>query len=921
MRVLCYNLDMSENKKLTIGILAHVDAGKTTLSEAILYKTGIIRNAGRVDNGDAFMDRDEQERRRGITIFTNQAEFRLPGAEFNPSQTEFNPPKSEPGRPGAKASQPGADVMLLDTPGHVDFSAEMERTLAVLDYAILVISGKEGVQGHTITLWKLLEKYSVPVFVFINKMDMEGTDREAILEELQTHLDSGCREIEADGFENISMCSEELLEEYLEEGSLSRPSIAKAVKARQVFPCSFGSALKLQGIDEFLENLSLFTIGYREGGARQGNPKKGEPDFRVFRITRDKQGERLTHMKILSGTLKVRDTLQGEKINQIRIISGDSFRTVDEAGPGTVCAVTGPAELRAEKGFTQAVMSYGIILPPGTNVHEAYNRLKQLEEEDPQLNLSWDEANREIQIKLMGQVQLEVLHEIILRRFGLDVQFGKGRIAYRETIKEPVECAGHYEPLRHYAEVHLALEPLPRGSGLAFDTEISSDELDTNWQRLIMTHLMERDHPGTMTGAPVTDMKITITGGRAHDKHTEGGDFRQATYRAIRQGLRKSLAAGETVLLEPWYEFELEVPGEMTGRAMSDIQRMGGRFEPPETLSPGSTVIKGRAPVSEMKDYVAEVASYTKGYGHISCSFAGYEECHNTPQVCGAAGYDPDRDTANPADSVFCSHGAGRIISWDEADDMMHVESCRKQEAPEQEAQTAGGHAKAGPAFANDKDLERIFERTFRKGEKKKRHIESREILSEETQGRRRKKVDMNLPECLLVDGYNIIFAWDELRELAKVSIDGAREALIELLANYQGFRKCRVIAVFDAYRVKGGRRHTEQHGNVTVVFTGEAETADTYIERTTFMMAGKGEPAGGDGAARTKYRVRVATSDRLEQMIIMGNDAQRISAADFRGEVEGVNEEITEYIRGLQRKNRIENPNRLEIPGEGKKD
>ncbi|MDD6765305.1 MAG: GTP-binding protein, partial [Firmicutes bacterium] len=448
---MCYNLDMSENKKLTIGILAHVDAGKTTLSEAILYKTGIIRNAGRVDNGDAFMDRDEQERRRGITIFTNQAEFRLPGAEFNPSQTEFNPPKSEPGRPGAKASQPGADVMLLDTPGHVDFSAEMERTLAVLDYAILVISGKEGVQGHTITLWKLLEKYSVPVFVFINKMDMEGTDREAILEELQTHLDSGCREIEADGFENISMCSEELLEEYLEEGSLSRPSIAKAVKARQVFPCSFGSALKLQGIDEFLENLSLFTIGYREGGARQGNPKEGEPDFRVFRITRDKQGERLTHMKILRGTLKVRDTLQGEKINQIRIISGESFRTVNEAGPGTICAVTGPAELRAEKGFTQAVMSYGIILPPGTNVHEAYNRLKQLEEEDPQLNLSWDEANREIQIRLMGQVQLEVLQEVINRRFGLEVQFGEGRIAYRETIKEPVECAGHYEPLRHYA--------------------------------------------------------------------------------------------------------------------------------------------------------------------------------------------------------------------------------------------------------------------------------------------------------------------------------------------------------------------------------------------------------------------------------------------------------------------------------------
>ena len=895
---------MSENRKLTIGILAHVDAGKTTLSEAILYKTGIIRNAGRVDNGDAFMDRDEQERRRGITIFTNQAEFQLPGADGAKSR--------------ADGVQNGADVMLLDTPGHVDFSAEMERTLAVLDYAILVISGKEGVQGHTITLWKLLEKYSVPVFVFVNKMDLEGTHREGILEELQTHLDTGCREIDNDGFENIAMCSEELLEEYLESGSLSRHGIAKAVKARQVFPCSFGSALKLHGIDEFLENLSIFTLGYGEGEA---DGQQGEPDFRVFRITRDKQGERLTHMKILRGTLKVRDTLQGEKINQIRIISGESFRTVNEAGPGTICAVTGPAELRAEKGFTQAVMSYGIILPPGTNVHEAYNRLKQLEEEDPQLNLSWDEANREIQIRLMGQVQLEVLQEVINRRFGLDVQFGEGRIAYRETIKEPVECAGHYEPLRHYAEVHLALEPLPRGSGLAFDTEISSDELDTNWQRLIMTHLMEREHPGTMTGAPITDMRITITGGRAHDKHTEGGDFRQATYRAIRQGLRKSLAAGEMLLLEPWYEFELEVPAEMTGRAMSDIQRMGGNFRPPEASAGGATIIKGRAPVLEMKDYVAEVASYTKGYGHLSCSFAGYEECHNTPQVCGAAGYDPDRDTANPADSVFCSHGAGRIISWDEADDMMHVESCRRKEAPEQEAQAAGGYAKAGPAFANDKDLERIFERTFRKGEKKKRHIESREILSEETQGRRRKKVDMNLPECLLVDGYNIIFAWDELRELAKVSIDGAREALIELLANYQGFRKCRVIAVFDAYKVKGGRRHRSQQGNVTVVFTAEAETADTYIERTTFMMSGKGEPAGGDGAARTKYRVRVATSDRLEQMIIMGNDAQRISAADFRGEVEGVNEEITEYIRGLQRKNRIENPNRLEIPGEGKKD
>lgn len=940
---------MQSHKKLTIGILAHVDAGKTTLSEAILYKTGVIRKFGRVDHGDAFLDSDAREKNRGITIFAGQAEFLLPAAALSMPSA------------GTAASAAQTDVILLDTPGHVDFSAEMERTLSVLDYAVLVISGKDGIQGHTATLWKLLKRNKIPAFIFVNKMDLDGTDREIILSDLKIRLDAGCFDftgsLQASAHEEMAMCDETLLEEFLQNGALSREALAKAIKARHIFPCYFGSALKLEGIDEFLQGLEKLTTSYGEPDDDAGLTG---PDAvlrtRIFRITRDKQGERLTHMKILSGTLHVRDTLRtdaapgtasftapgasaagvGEKVNQIRIYSGDKFRTVSEAGPGTICAVTGPANTKT--GGTpalEAIMTYSVILPDGINVHDAFIKLKQLEEEDPQLHVTWSEQLQEIQIRLMGQVQLEVLHEIIRERFDMDANFSGGRIAYKETITRPVEGAGHYEPLRHYAEVHLLLEPLPCGSGMEFDSNVSEDVLDRNWQRLIMTHLAEREHAGTLTGSPITDIKITLLAGRAHEKHTEGGDFRQATYRAIRQGLRKSLARSDVVLLEPWYEFELEVPGSLIGRAMADIQHMGGRFAAP-VIHGETTILTGRAPVSEMKDYVTEVASYTKGYGHLSCSPEGYEQCHNQKEICMQIGYDADRDAANTADSVFCSHGAGHNVGWSEADGMMHIPMQRQKTSSD--AYPAGGPAadfgNSGGPFDNDKELQHIFERTFGHGGSgstgspgsRKTSIEARQFDSElerrrkEAERRKRaneaakKQSERNLPEFLLVDGYNIIFAWDELKELAKINIDSAREALIDILNNYQGYRKCSVAAVFDAYRVRGGQRHTERQGNITVVYTAEAETADTYIERTTYEMAGKGGSSAA-GTGSRQYRVRVATSDRLEQIIIMGNDAARVSAGDFRQEVEQVNEEIAEFIKKLNRQNEINNPNKLQIP------
>jgi len=919
---LWYNTSMQKERNITIGILAHVDAGKTTLSEAVLYRCGAIRKRGRVDHGDALLDSDAQEKKRGITIFAGQAVFTLPQAQDTQTQ-------------GTSGAACPVRVTLLDTPGHVDFSAEMERTLGVLDYAVLVVSGRDGVQSHTLTLWKLLKQYRIPTFIFVNKMDLETDGPEEIMEQLRRQLDSACCRI-GDDAEEVAMCSEELLEEYLAEGALSDESLAKAIRARKLFPCCFGSALKMEGVDGLLQTLGRLTIaGLPAAG---GSPDPDGLSCRVFRVTRDRQGERLTHLKILSGTLRARDEIAGEKVNQIRIYSGDKYETVEEAGPGTVCQVTGPAGLLPEgRGSLEALMIYDVRLPDHVNVQEAYAKIRQLGEEDPQLQVTWNSQLKTIQMKLMGEVQLEVLEELIRQRLGLDVTFSEGRVAYRETIAEPVYGAGHYEPLRHYAEVHLLMEPLPRGSGMQFDSAVSEDVLARNWQRLIMTHLLEREFAGPLTGAPITDMKITIAAGRAHEKHTEGGDFRQATYRALRQGLRKSLAAGEAVLLEPYYGFELEVPREMVGRAMADVQRMSGTCGGPEEQAAGADLVclTGRAPVSEMKDYVTEVASYTKGRGRMALSFGGYDVCHNQEEVAAAAGYDPDADTDNPADSVFCSHGAGHLVRWDEADERMHLSVAAadaKAAAPSGPAGvTAGGAGAAGAV--NDRELQRIFDRTFKSSKPEKPSIEAREFESELERRKKaaerrrraaeaeRRRDEMLLPEYLLVDGYNIIFAWDELKELAKENIDSARDALIEILGNYQGFRRCNVIAVFDAYKVKGGRRHFEKHGGVTVVYTQEAETADTYIERATYELSGKGGatgkgslPEGTVPVKGRKYRVRVATSDRLEQMIILGNEAARVSAREFREEVGQVNEEISAFLKQLARRNEIENPNKLRI-------
>ena len=900
---------MNDRRRITIGILAHVDAGKTTLSEGILFRSGAIRKAGRVDHGDAFLDTYEQEKERGITIFSKQAQIELPTLEMT----------------------------LLDTPGHVDFSAEMERTLQVLDYAILVVSGAEGVQGHTMTLWKLIRDYEIPAFAFINKMDLatrdgdEAAAKARLMEELKKQLGSECVDFSGDQAardEEIATAEEAALEEFLETGAVAKATAAKAIADRNVVPCFFGAALKMEGIDELLQGLEEYCIETGRGSESDGLAA------RVFKINRDGQGERLTHLRIYSGTLKARmaiDTGAGEeeKINQIRIYSGDKYKTVNEAGPGTVCAVTGLRKTRSgqlipagaagrsgRKPVIEAALSYGMILPEGTDAQAAFRKIRELEEEDPQLRIVWDERAQEIQVRLMGPIQLEVLSDIIAERYGMDVGFGEGRIAYRETISKAVCGAGHFEPLRHYAEVHLLMEPLPAGSGLIFDTACSEDDLDKNWQRLIFTHLAEKEHTGPMTGAPITDMKITLLGGRAHLKHTEGGDFRQATYRAIRQGLRKSLSAGEMKLLEPWYEFTLRVPAEMIGRAMADIQRMGGAFDEPD-----GEVLTGRAPVSEMKEYAAEVAAYTRGFGRLDHRFCGYFECHNTEEVLAASDYDPDRDVENTGDSVFCSHGAGHNVPWNESDEMMHVKTGWKPaedaEAADADlpgatetgaARTGGGFGGAGAGSLTrkqEKELDAIFEQTYgrlRKESKKRPAIESREIKPE----KRKKETYEKLPEFLLVDGYNIIFAWDELKELAGINIDSAREALIEILANYQGYKSCNLIIVFDAYRVKGGERRTEKHGNVTIVYTKEAETADTYIERTTYELAKK------------KYDVRVATSDRLEQMIIMGNDARKVPADEFKKEVEAVNEAISEMIKRNNWKNRIEFPNKIEIKEQG---
>ena len=858
-------------KNIVIGILAHVDAGKTTLSEAMLYQTGAIRNLGRVDHKNAFLDTDIQERDRGITIFSKQAEMTYKDTK----------------------------LMLLDTPGHVDFSAEMERTLQVLDYAVLVISGREGVQGHTVTLWKLLQKYEIPVFLFINKMDLEGADRAKILEELQSSLSAGCLDFEDLEEEQAAMCEEGLLEEYLETGHISVPSIRNSISNRKIFPCYFGSALRMSGVEEFLDGIVQFTE---------------EPSYpqqfgaRIYKITRDPQGMRLTHMKITGGTLSVKETLDlpdapgvsGEKVNQIRIYSGGKYQTVQEAEAGTVCAVAGLEHTHAGQGLgveesenrfvLEPAMSYGVLLPDGADVHRTLQQLKQLEEEDPQLHIAWNSQTEEIQIQLMGEVQLEILKEMIRQRFDLELEFGEGKVAYRETIAKPVIGAGHFEPLRHYAEVHLLLEPGDPGSGVVLDTACREDLLDRNWQRLILTHLAERDFPGVLTGSPLTDVKITLLAGRAHLKHTEGGDFRQATYRAVRQGLRKT----QSILLEPWYDFELEVPQDMTGRAMADIQRMGGSFELPQTRGDLS-LITGKAPVSEMKGYMAEVNSYTRGYGHLSCSVAGYEPCHDAEKVMEEIGYRVDEDTENTADSVFCSHGAGYLVPWDQVDDHVHIildrsvlpDQNKTMGQPEENSRSTGTEDFAGmPEAPLQKRTQGSIGPRVIEGEQGYQKTRSAEIRK----------------EYLVVDGYNIIFAWEELKSLAKTSMDAARTALIEILSNYQGYRRCKVIVVFDAYKIKGGERRQEKHGSVDVVFTKEGETADTYIERLTYEMNGK-------------YRVRVATSDRQEQIIALGNGAFRLSASELKGEIERTNLEISSFLKEHARKNQIRHRNNIKIP------
>ena len=857
-------------KNIVMGILAHVDAGKTTLSESMLYLSGTVRKLGRVDHKDAFLDTYALERDRGITIFSKQAVFSLGNKKVN----------------------------LLDTPGHVDFSAEMERTLQVLDYAVLVISGADGVQGHTETLWKLLKLYDIPTFIFINKMDQQGTDQAALLSELKERLDEGCiafgKEESTETLEELAMTDEKVLDYFMEHESIRKEDICRLIKERRVFPCYFGSALKLEGVQELLY-----------GFERYMEPYTGTEEFgaKVFKISRDDKGERLTFLKVTGGKLVVKMPVnlvdKEEKVNQIRIYSGAKYETVNEVEAGGVCAVTGLLSsyigqgFGVEKGtaapFLEPVLTYQMILPDGADTTKVLRELKQLEEEEPLLNIVWNPALEEIHVQLMGEVQTEILKTMIAERFHLDVEFGTGKIVYKETIKNPVVGVGHYEPLRHYAEVHLKMEPLETGSGLVFDADCSEDVLDRNWQRLILTHLQEREHPGVLTDSPITDMKITIVAGRAHLKHTEGGDFRQATYRAVRQGLKSA----ESILLEPWYSFVLEVPSDQVGRAMSDIGQMNGSFEGPEAEDKqGMVRLTGTAPASEMRDYQREVWAYTKGRGRITFTLKGYEPCHNAEEVIEQIGYDSERDIDNPTGSVFCAHGAGFLVKWDEVPEYMHIkEDFLSEESDEtlEEKQTITGNAHFGNSsyssgYGDDPELLAIMEREF--GSKQK----ERDRYS----GYRKQTVSAPMPrktvikdtepkkEYLLVDGYNVIFAWEELNELAKASIDAARNKLMDILSNYQGFTGCTLILVFDAYKVKGSQGEVQKYHNIYVVYTKEAETADQYIEKTTHEIG-------------RKYKVTVATSDALEQVIVMGQGAYRISARDFYEEVERTEKQIRE--------------------------
>ena len=831
-------------KRLTIGILAHVDSGKTTLSEGLLYCAGMLRKLGRVDHGDAFLDTHALEKSRGITIFSKQARLLYGDCEFT----------------------------LLDTPGHVDFSAEAERTLSVLDYALLVVSGSEGIQPHTETLFKLLCRYSVPTFVFINKMDISHLSRQKLMGGLKKmgdgFIDFSDDVPKEEFYDGLAMCSEDMMERYLDTGTVSADAIRQSIRQRQVFPCFFGSALKLEGIKELLAGLEEYTAE---------PPRGDEFGARVFKISDDPQGARLTHMKITSGCLKVKDVLHGsgwaEKADQIRIYSGAKYQTVDQAPAGMVCTVTGltaahpgdglGAEAGAPSPVLEPVLAYRAVLPEGVDAHKALSALRKLEDADPALHVAWNEGLQEIRVQLMGEVQLEIVQSLLKERFGIDIDFDQGGILYKETITSTVEGVGHYEPLRHYAEVHLLLQPLEAGGGLVFSTGCKEDELDKNWQRLILTHLKEKTHLGVLTGSPITDMSITLVAGKAHLKHTEGGDFRQATYRALRQGLMQA----ESRLLEPWYSFSLQVPQECVGRAMNDLQAMGASFAPPEQRQEDA-VISGTAPVIKLQGYPAVLTGYTKGRGRLSCEGAKYLPCHNSDEVIAAIGYDPESDTDNPADSVFCSHGAGHTVKWNAVFDNMHIPAVlRPKSEPEHE------HAAPILSKSDEEELIRIYERTY--GPIRSNPIAAfRPSVSVQSQGFRLPEAAETGPEYLLVDGYNIIFAWDDLAAIAKEDMDLARSRLVNLMCNYRGLHRCEVILVFDAYRIKGNTGSFEKVNNISVVYTKEAETADSYIERTTHELS-------------KNYRVQVATSDRMEQLIIIGNGAMRISADAFRKEVD----------------------------------
>lgn len=855
-------------KKIVIGILAHVDSGKTTLSEALMYQSGNINRLGRVDRKDSFLDTNSLERSRGITIFSKQAVLKYNDTEFT----------------------------LLDTPGHVDFSAETERTLQVLDYAILVISGTDGIQSHTQTLWKLLSKYNVPCFIFVNKIDLDGADKEQITAQLRSKLSDGCVDFSntssAEFYESIALCDEQLLSEYYEKNLLKKEDIIPFIKSRKIFPCMFGSALKLTGVNEFLDCLYTYTEMPKYGNEFAG---------KVYKISEDK-GQRLTFLKITGGSLKVKDILKsgknknGEKVNQIRIYSGEKFKAVDEASAGTICAVTGITFTNSGDGLgcegdsslpvLEPVMTYSLILPNDADVHTVLEKMRILEGEDPQLRVMWNERLREIQVQLMGDIQLEILQSVISERFGIDVTFGKGNIIYKETISDTVEGIGHFEPLRHYAEVHLLMKPAKRDSGIVFKSECKEDLLDKNWQRLILTHLYEKTHIGVLTGSPITDMEIILKSGKAHPKHTEGGDFRQATYRAVRQGLRSA----NSILLEPIYEFTLEVPSENIGRAMADIQRMSGSFNPPETDGEFS-VITGTAPVSEIYDYAREVTQYTHGKGRLMCSLKGYEPCHNAQEVIENIGYDCDGDTDNPCDSVFCSHGSGYNVKWNEVKSHMHlpgVLSKPKSEYAENNGSQILSKCKdKSNLFALDKELMQIFEQTYGPIKSRNNAVPAHFNLTQKAEAKKENPVKLpkyDGKEYLLVDGYNVIFSWDELRDLSQNNIDGGRNALINILCNYQGYKKCEVILVFDAYKVKGNTREVEKIDNINVVYTKEAETADMYIEKTSHRLA-------------KNNKVRVVTSDALEQLIILTSGALRVSSREFLYEIQQAEEEIRNII------------------------